>query len=82
MQRGLAKRKEDRYATVGEMIEELHAVVEGTFPVTCPVTFMKRSMALVSRVIDTYPRTAGITFMLSTLLSLGAVVTRLFHVWT
>jgi serine/threonine-protein kinase len=79
---GLQKRREDRWASVGEMIEALHDVVEGTFPVTCPVTFMKRTMALATRVIDTYPRTAGMTLVISTLLGLGAVVTRLLHVWS
>ncbi len=79
---GLAKRREDRYASVGEMIEALHVVIDGTFPVTCPVTFMKRSIALLTRVNDTYPRMAGMTFMLGALSLVGAVVTRAFHVWS
>jgi eukaryotic-like serine/threonine-protein kinase len=80
--RGLSKRREDRYATVGEMIEELHAVVDGTFAVTCPVTLMKRSIALASRAIDTYPRTAGMTFILGVLAGVGVLIIRVLHGWS
>jgi serine/threonine-protein kinase len=72
--RGLEKDPDDRFQSVGEMIESLHEVVEGTFPVTCPVTLLKRGLSLTGRVIDSYPRATGTLFLLTVLAALVGVV--------
>src|SRR5262249_18551175 len=57
--RGLQKKREDRYASVSEMIEALHRVQNGTFDVSCPITLTKRALFEFGRVVDAYPRVIG-----------------------
>jgi serine/threonine-protein kinase len=73
VQRGLAKRRDDRYESVSEMLETLHDVVDGSFPVTCPVTLVKQSLLLLTRLIDRHPMATGWAVMLGGLLSVLAV---------
>ena len=63
------------------MIEALHDVVEGRFPVTCPVTLLKSSLALASRAIDSYPLMAAASASVMVLLSLAAVVLGALRLW-
>jgi serine/threonine-protein kinase len=55
VERGMAKQREGRYASAGEMLDALHRVMGGTFPVSCPVTLMKRGVAGLARTIDSHP---------------------------
>ncbi len=70
--RGMSKQREARFASVGEMIEELHLINEGSFAITCPVTLLKSILAATGRSVDAHPRLAGSLFML---LSLALLVT-------
>jgi serine/threonine-protein kinase len=74
VQRGLAKKREDRYETVGEMLETLHEVVDGSFPITCPVTLMKQVLLSLTRVIDRHPQATAMTVMFGALLTALTVV--------
>jgi serine/threonine protein kinase len=77
--RGLAKDPDDRYTSVGEMIEALHDVVDGTFPVTCPTTLIKSGLSFASRVTDSFPRAVGMAFIVVTLAALAALALAIIH---
>lgn len=68
--RGLAKQREHRFQSVGEMIEELHAVADGTFAITCPATLVKGTLMAAGRFVDKHP--VGVA--LSVVVSGGATV--------
>jgi serine/threonine-protein kinase len=74
IQRGLAKQREDRYESVGEMIETLHDVVDGSFPVTCPVTLMKQFLLFLTRIIDRHPMGTAYSVMFAALVSVLGVL--------
>jgi serine/threonine protein kinase len=63
VQRGMAKQRDDRYATVGDMLESLHDVVDGTYPITCPVTLTKQMLLALTRFIDRHPLATAYTVM-------------------
>ncbi len=69
--RGLAKQREHRHASVGEMIEELHAVADGSFAITCPVTFTKGVLLWAGRFVDAHPMAIGLGVPLA---AVGCVV--------
>jgi serine/threonine-protein kinase len=74
VQRGLAKEREDRYATIGEMLETLHEVVDGSFPITCPVTLVKQFLLFLTRLIDRHPMATARGVMLTALLSVLGIL--------
>jgi serine/threonine-protein kinase len=74
VQRGLAKQRDDRYATIGEMLETLHEVVDGSFPITCPVTLAKQFLLFLTRLIDRHPMATARSVMLAALVSMLSVL--------
>lgn len=82
VQRGMSKQREDRYASAGEMLETLHDVVEGTFPITCPVTLTKQSLLSLTRFIDRHPQGTAYVVMFTALMTALSVVGGVgFLVW-
>ena len=80
IERGMCKQREGRFASVGEMIEELHLINEGNFAVTCPVTLLKSILAAASRGVDKYPMLAAssvVLFVLAVIVTLVWSVVRL-----
>jgi serine/threonine-protein kinase len=53
--KGLQKDPSQRYPSVRAMIDRLDRRAEGDIPVQCPVTFMKRTVNELTRLIDRHP---------------------------
>jgi serine/threonine-protein kinase len=56
--KGLKKRPEDRFQTVGEIIDRLAAIDEGKVPIQCHITFAKRTTRELGRWVDQSPHVA------------------------
>ncbi len=74
IERGLAKDPADRYQSVTEMLDALHAVIAGGFKIQCPITFMKRIGGDAVKFTDRWPRTAMAMFVAGALLIVFALV--------
>ncbi|MEZ4393159.1 MAG: serine/threonine-protein kinase [Polyangiales bacterium] len=59
----MAKDRAQRFANADVALERLDKIQRGTFPVECPVTFMKRATAIANRAVDNHPRGAMLTAM-------------------
>jgi serine/threonine-protein kinase len=53
--RGLAKKPEERYQSVGEMIDRLQAIFEGQIQIRCHITLTKRVLNGFIRALDKHP---------------------------
>ena len=73
VRKGLAKHPANRYQTAAEMIDRLALRAEGTIPVQCPITFMKRANAEATRFVDRHPFLATAMFAGVVLAALGGV---------
>ena len=58
LSKGLALSPDARWQTAGDMIFELHSMLEGTVRVQCPVTLNKRMTREMGRFVDKRPRTS------------------------
>jgi serine/threonine-protein kinase len=61
--RGLAKAKEDRFQSAGEMIAELERILEGRVRVECPITLTKRGFRELGRFLDRSPSFAVLALL-------------------
>jgi serine/threonine-protein kinase len=65
VRKGLRKDPNDRYQTVGELLDRLRARKDGYIPIQCPITFTKRIINGLTHAVDRHP--------MGTLLSLATV---------
>jgi serine/threonine-protein kinase len=72
--RALDKDPGERFASIEEMIEALHRIHDGRFPVTCPVTLAKRILAGAGHVVDANPKKTATAMALLALAAVASVV--------
>ncbi|HEY1959350.1 MAG TPA: serine/threonine-protein kinase [Polyangiaceae bacterium] len=72
--RGIQKKAADRFQSVGEMIEQIEAALDGRLKVQCPVTFTKRITRELGRFIDRHPAAGFRLFGLMSLLFVAWIV--------
>jgi hypothetical protein len=64
LSKGLKKNRVERYRSADEMIASLERVLDGSFPVQCPMTFIKRGTRTFGRFVDRRPLAAfGVSVM-------------------
>jgi serine/threonine-protein kinase len=63
VEKGLKKDPAQRFQSAGELIAELHAILEGKVKVQCHITFTKRSFRELGRLADRAPWVAFATLM-------------------
>ena len=68
LRRGLALDPASRWSSASEMIEELHAILDGRCRVQCMATFSKRMSREAGRAVDHSPRLAMTVMVATTLL--------------
>jgi serine/threonine-protein kinase len=68
LHRGMEKDPDARWQSAQEMLDRLEALAEGRVPIQCPVTFSKRMVRELGRLIDRHP--GGVTLVVA-LLALG-----------
>jgi serine/threonine protein kinase len=68
--KGLQKKPEDRYQTVGEMIDILENNLDGRVAIQCPFTLQKRVTRELARMTDRHP----IAFMWGFIVTASAVI--------
>jgi serine/threonine protein kinase len=61
--KGLAKDPAQRFQSAGELIGELHGILEGKIAVQCHITFTKRSFREMGRLVDRAPWVGFATLM-------------------
>ena len=71
--RALQLRPEDRWQSADEMVDELHAILDGRCRVQCPVTLMKRTSRGMLRFVDRRPVTSMFVVSMSALSVLGLI---------
>lgn len=64
-----------RFRSVTALLDRAEQVRSGTFPVECPVTFMKRMMAAQGRMLDRHPGAVMLTVLAVLGLALGGAAT-------
>ncbi len=62
--KGLKKSPEERYQTVKEMQNLLHQLAQGYTPIQCPFTFSKRLINSIIHLVNRYPMTGVMVFMM------------------
>ena len=70
LRRGLALDPAQRWSSASEMIEELHAILDGRCRVQCMATFSKRMSREAGRAVDRSPRLAIAMMVATTLIFL------------
>ncbi len=74
LRKGLAKRPEERYQTVNEMVERLQRRADGDIPVQCHITAVRRATNIWTRFLDQHPIAASITLFAVPLVAIAAVI--------
>ncbi|MFO0573813.1 MAG: serine/threonine-protein kinase [Polyangia bacterium] len=77
--RGLAKRPEDRFQSVIEMIAELQRLIDGRCGVRCPATLAKRSLREVASFVDRFPKLSPFVFYPAVMFLLFCVASTLYR---
>ncbi|HUB09717.1 MAG TPA: serine/threonine-protein kinase [Myxococcales bacterium] len=70
--KGMQKDPAKRFQSADELIERLRRVQEGTAPVQCAVTFMRRGATELTRFVDRNPMGAMVAFGAATLAALAS----------
>ena len=73
LHKALQLRPEDRWASAEQMVDELHAILDGRCRVQCPVTLMKRTSRGLGRFVDRHPIVSMWIVSLSALALVGLV---------
>jgi serine/threonine-protein kinase len=77
LRKGLAKKPEERYQTVSEMVERLQRRADGDIPVQCHITAVRRATNVWTRFLDQHPIRASIAlFAVPTVILLALVLVR------
>jgi eukaryotic-like serine/threonine-protein kinase len=74
LRKGLAKRAEERYQTVNEMVERLQRRADGDIPVQCHITAVRRATNVWTRFLDQHPIRASIALFGVPVLLIAAFV--------
>jgi hypothetical protein len=77
--RGLAKRPEDRFQSVLEMIAELQRLIDGRCGVRCPATLAKRSLREVASFVDRFPKLSPFVFYPAVLFLFFCILSTLYR---
>lgn len=80
LKHGLKKSLDERYQSTDEMIYKLHQIMDGTFAVECPATFMKRSNHALNRVIDAKPMLSFSLIILTGAILLSTVAFTIYSI--
>ncbi len=62
--KGMAKEPAARYQSVDEMIQALQRVLDGTFAVQCPMTFVRRVLSQILRTTNAHPVAVLLTLLI------------------
>ncbi len=73
--RGLAPKPEDRWSSADEMVDELHAILDGRCRVQCPLTFTRRALGSLTRALDRHPAAVLLALATTLLVFIGLLVT-------
>ncbi len=73
LRRGLRLAPSERWSSAYEMIDELHAILDGRCRVQCMATFSKRMTRGLGHMVDKSPRVVITTMMFAALIMLGLV---------
>jgi serine/threonine-protein kinase len=77
--RGLAKRPDERFQSVIEMIAELQRLIDGRCGVRCPATLAKRSLREVASFVDRFPKLSPFVFYPAVVFLLFCVASTLYR---
>jgi len=78
LRRGLARDPAARWQSAGEMVDELHAILDGRCRIQCAATFTKRVSRELGRFVDHRPRLALFAVSVATLGTLALLGNAVF----
>jgi serine/threonine protein kinase len=81
LRRGLSIDPAARWTSAFEMIEELHAILDGRCRVQCMATFSKRVTRGVGHMVDKSPRVVIPSMMVGSMVLLGLAANGVYHLF-
>ncbi len=74
LQKGLARKREERFRDCGEVLQELLRIRNGNFAIRCPITLVKRLQNFLGHAIDRHPRIVIFLLIFMLVIWVGGIV--------